>query len=128
ERLFHPLSQRRAGKSVQMTLPAQILLDRELLVETLRLEHHADLAPHLAGLARHVEPCDFRAASARRHQRRKNAEHGRLAAAVRSQQPEDFALLYFEADAGERSALPVPMCEIFYPYDHSRGRSSNIRP
>ena len=60
----------------------QVLFGRELDIDALRLEDHADVAPHQRRLAGHVVAHDQRASARGHHQSRENAEGGGLAAAV----------------------------------------------
>ena len=85
---------------MQVSLSAEIFLHRQLLIQTLRLEHNADPPANRAWLASHVMPANRRFALRRRHQRGKNAEQCGLSAAVRSEQTEDFAFVHAEAYAG----------------------------
>ena len=75
-----------------MALAAQVLFDRQRLVQALGLEDDADRAPHRGGVARHIVAGDLGAAFGGHHHRGENAEERRLAAAVRTQQAEDLAL------------------------------------
>ena len=111
-----------------MSLPAQVLLDGELLVQALRLEHDADLAPHRIWLAGDIVPGDRGFARRRRHHGGKDPEDRRLAAAVGPEQSEDLALARLEADPGQRDPLAVAMSQIFGFDNHSLGRSSSIKP
>ena len=84
---------------MEMALAAQVLADREGLVEALGLEDDADLAADLRGIAGDIEAGDDGAAFGGHHHGRKDAEDGGLAAAVGTEQAEDFTLLNFERDA-----------------------------
>jgi len=81
-----------------MALRAQVLFHRQRLIQTLRLEHHSDLAPHRGAVAHHVAATHQRPPLAWRHHGGKNAEEGGFAAAIRPQQAEDFAPVHGEAD------------------------------
>ena len=63
------LAQGGAAEPVQMPLRAEILFHSQRLIETLRLEHHADRAPHRGRVARHIVAGDFGAPFARHHHR-----------------------------------------------------------
>ncbi len=109
---LHALAQRRAAQPVQVALRAQILFHGERLIQALRLEHHADAAAHCGGFARHIVPGDFGAALGGHHHGGENAEERGFAAAIRSQQAEDLALLHFEADIRERDAVSVAVGQV----------------
>ena len=121
------LAERGAAESVQVPLRAQILFHGERLVQALRLEHHADRAADRGGVSCHVVPGDFGAALGGHHHGGENAEQGRLAAAIGSQQAEDLSLLHFEADTREGDAVPVAVSEILN-CNHNPGLSRSIRP
>ena len=90
----------------------QVLFGRQLHVDALLLEDHADQAAHAARLFGDIVPHDERASACRNHQRRKNAERRRLAASVGPEQSEDLRRTHFERHARQRNAIAVLMAQI----------------
>ena len=107
----HALLQRRAGDSVEMADVDEVLLRRKLHVDAARLEDHADLAAHAAGIQSHVVAQNQSASGGGQHQGGKNAEHGGLAAAVGAEQTEDLGAIHGEGDAVEGDAIAVLMAQ-----------------
>ena len=68
----------------------QVLGGRQLYVDAGRLKDDADLLAKPSGSGGSVEALDHGAAAHRQHQRGEDAEHGRLAAAIRAEQAEDL--------------------------------------
>ena len=71
-----------------MALVPQILGCGQFQVDALGLEHDADLTAQLVGFLGRVKSHNDGAAASGNHQRRENAKHGGLAAAVGPQQSE----------------------------------------
>ena len=98
-----------------MALMPEVLIRGQLGVDTLRLEHDADLAAKAGGILRGIAAHDQGAAAGRNHQRRKDAEESRFAAAVGAEQAEQFRGPHVEAKrrselcgsrSGERDSEP----------------------
>ena len=124
---LHAVAQGAAAESVEVALGAQVLFDRECLIEALRLEDDADVTAHRRGVALHVVAGDDGVAIGRHHHGREDAEEGRLAAAVGTEQAEDFALLHFEADVRKRDAVAVTVGKVL-DLNHRPGLSMSISP
>jgi hypothetical protein len=124
---LHPGAQIGALQPVQMALGAQVLLHRQRSIEALALEHHAHAAAHARGVANHVAPGYRGAAPGGDHHGGEYPEQGGLAAAIRSQQAEDFALLHFEADVRERQPVTIAVRQIFN-LNHKPGLSRSRSP
>src|SRR5476651_448404 len=122
----HALAQHRAREAVQMALRAQVLFHGEGLVQALRLEDYAYLAPHGARLALHVVAGNDGVAFGGRHHGGENSEERGFAAAVGAQQAEDYTLLHFEADVRKRHAVAVSMRKVLN-LDHRPGLSISGR-
>ena len=88
-----------ARHAVQLGVDQQVLLDAQLEVARHRLRNDADRAPHVIRLLDDVEAADERGAGRRRKQRDEHPDQRGFAGAVRTEQPEDLALLDGEADA-----------------------------
>ena len=111
QHLGNALLQRCTAEAVNVADQHQVLFRRELDVDALGLEDYADVAAHQRGLARDIVSHDQGAAAGRKHQRRKNAERCRLAAAVGAQQAEDLRGTHIERDAGQRDTIAVLMAK-----------------
>ena len=74
-----------------MTMSSEILADGQLAIETRMLKHNAEPPPHRTGFARQVVAEESRTARLDRRQRREQLEQSGLAAAVGSEEAEDFA-------------------------------------
>src|SRR5581483_3121476 len=81
----------------------EVLLDREVLVETEALRHVADAPLDLARLAQDVEAEARAAARVGIQQSAEHADRRRLAAAVRSEKAADAAACHREIDAVDRA-------------------------
>ena len=99
-------------KSVHVTDQHQVLFRRELDVDALLLEDHADLAANLAGLFGDVVAHDERAAAGGNHERREDAEGRGLAAAVGAEQSEDLGGANIERNARQGGAVAVLMAKV----------------
>src|ERR1039458_7277871 len=116
-----------AAQSVEVALGAEVFFDGEGFIEALRLEDHAHRSAHGGGVAFHVMPGDDGGAGGGHHHGGEYPEQSGLAAAVRPEQAEDFALFYFETDVRERDAVTIAMGEIF-DFDHRPGLSRSMSP
>ena len=115
QRLRHfpqPRFQRRPAQPVKISAVTQILRHRQLRVETRRLEHHSERLPHGRSFPRHIVPADPRQPAARCQQGRQNPEKCRFAAAVRTEQTENFPLAHGESHIIQRHprAVNPPQC------------------
>ena len=81
--LVHAIAQRRPRHTVQVTLRAQVLGDRQRLIEALRLKHHPDAAAHRGRIARNVVTRHFGAAAGGNHHGGEDAEERGFPASVR---------------------------------------------
>jgi hypothetical protein len=90
----------------------EIFVGGELGIDALGLEYDADVAAKGSGLADRVEASDHGAAGSRNHERGKNAEESGLAAAVRTEESEEFGGANVERDAVERDAVLVTVHEV----------------
>src|SRR5208282_4878172 len=92
-----------------MTVRGEILADRQLAVETRMLKDDAKAAAHRGGLAREIVAEQARAARLNRRQRREQFEQRGLAAAVGSEEAEDFAAGNRERHVSE--SLPIAVAK-----------------
>ncbi len=125
--ILHAAAQCGAAESMQMPLRAEILFDRESLVQALRLEHHADRTADRRGVSGDIVPRDLGATLGGHHHGGKNAEERRLAAAIRPQQSKNLSLFHFKVDTREGNAVPVAVGQVLN-CDHNPGLSRSIRP
>jgi hypothetical protein len=72
-------------------IEADVLVDREILIQSEALRHIADLELHLFGILDHVASRDDDRAGVGPHDTRHHSKHGSLARAVGSDQAEDFS-------------------------------------
>src|SRR5690349_8254669 len=89
----------------------QVLRDRELLVETWRLEDHADPQTHLGRLPSDVIAENTRRALLNRDQRREKTKQRRFAAAIWTKEREDLAGLDLQIQSGQRRSVTIAMYE-----------------
>src|ERR1035441_5484544 len=80
----------------------EVFVGGEFRIDALGLEDDANVAAQGSGLANGVQARDGGAAGGRDHERGKNAEESGLAAAVRTEETEEFSGVNFERDAVER--------------------------
>src|SRR5258706_14147651 len=99
----------------------KILVRGELQVDALGLKDHADLPPHSRQLLRRIAAHDGGAACGGKHQGRENPEQRGFAAAVRSQQAEQFRGTYVERNVVQSSAGLVAMQQVVYGNDWMSG-------
>ncbi len=91
-----------AAEAVEMPLMDQVLADGELEIEAGALEDDAEPAADLPRLRGEVGAEDVDRAALRPGQRGENAEQGRLAAAVGSEEAEDLPRRHLEVDPRQR--------------------------
>src|ERR1035437_3043596 len=99
-------------QAVEVSLMPEIFIRGELGIDALGLEDDANVAAPRSGLANRVQPSDHGAAGSRDHERGKNSEQSSLAAAVWTEETEEFGGANVERDAVERDAILVAMHEI----------------
>jgi hypothetical protein len=112
-----PLLQRGAAQTVEMSLMPEIFVGRELEVDTLRLEDDTNLPPHPRWFLCRVATHDGGAPGRRNHQCGKDPEERGLAAAVRTQQAEQFCGAHVERNSVQGRAVFVAMHQILYGND-----------
>ena len=112
ENLVDARLQLRAAQTVKMSLMPEILASGQLGVDALRLEHDADAAAQRSGFADGVKAGDHRRARRGHHERGKNAEERRFAAAVGAEQAKEFCWTNVERNAVERGAVLVAVNQI----------------
>ena len=101
-----------AAQAINVADQHQVFFGRQLDVDALRLEDHADVAAHQRGFARDIVAHDQRAPAGGQHQGRENAEGRGLAAAVGTQQAEDLGRPHVERNPGQRDAISVLMAQV----------------
>jgi len=69
----------------------QVFARRQVVVQARRVREKPDAVPHGVGLTHDVVTRDRRAAAIRAEQRRQHPQERALTAAVRAEQPDDFA-------------------------------------
>jgi len=121
EDFFDPHFQGGAAKAVKMSLMPQVLVGGELQINTLCLEYDADMATQGSGILRGIVTHDEGAAGGRDHQGGEDPEQGGLAAAIWTEQAEEFGGADVEGDAVERSAAFVAVNQILYGDDRRGG-------
>jgi hypothetical protein len=90
----------------------KIFVGGQLYIDARRLEDDADVAAQSSGLANSVESGDGGAAGRGNHERGKDPEQRRLAAAIRAEQSEQFGRPDLERNAIQGGAVLVAMDEI----------------
>jgi hypothetical protein len=95
------------GQPVEMPLMAEVLGDGQLFVQTRGLKHDADSPPHRMRLMGDAQALHFDLARLQRNERAQQAEEGRLAAPVGTEQAEDFAFGHAERNVIQRRSLAV---------------------
>jgi len=101
----------------------EVFVGGQLGIDALGLEHHADLATEVRGVLCSVTTHDEGAASGGDHQCGKDAEERGLAAAIGTEEPEEFGGADIKGDAVERGAVFVAMDEVLYG-DNGFGRGT----
>src|SRR5579863_4227184 len=119
--------QRRSAQAVEMSLMPKILVCRELDVDALRLKNYADLPPQACWILRRIAAHDGGAPCGREHQSGKNPEEGGLAAAIWTQQAEQFRGTYVEGNAVQSRAVLIAMHQVLDRNDGLGGRRSYFR-
>ena len=99
----------------------QVLVSRELHVDAGRLKDHADMLAEASRIGGRVAAVDHCAAAHGQHQRGKDAEHGRLTAAIGAEQAEDLGGINVEGDALECGASVIGVLQVF-DVNHCIGR------
>src|SRR5208283_2507082 len=102
----------RAMQTVQMPLVPKVLAGRKFGVHALSLENYPNAPAQSSGLTNSIEPGDDRGARSRNHERGKNAEERRLAAAVGAKQAEQFSAAHVKRNIVERGAIGVAVNDI----------------
>ena len=100
-----------AADAVQRGVIQQILHDREIEIERARLEHHAQQAQRLAGLARHAMAEHVDRAVSRVVEPRDQREQRGLAGAVQPEQRGEARLRHRQADVLQRLARPIGVAD-----------------
>jgi hypothetical protein len=110
EQLGPPRGALGGGEPVQPALERHVLAPGEEVVERGLLQRGADAAAHLLAVAGDVEAGDRGGARGRRQERREHEDRGRLAGAVRPEEPVDLARRHLEVDPVDRpdAALELP--------------------
>ena len=88
-------------------MEAQVLLGGQVGIERGVLEHEADVAAHGVPFGDHVVPGHDGAAGRRPHQGAEDADGGRLAGAVRPEEPERLPRRDLEVDAADGLDIAV---------------------
>lgn len=109
QHFIRPRTQFLATEPVQPAMVYEVLRHRELLIDTRRLEHDAEVRANRERLAAQVVAEDSHFALLKRNQRRKHAKQRGLAAAVRAQDREDFALRNRKRKIVNRFTLAIPV-------------------
>ena len=94
-----------------MPLVGKVFAHGQFLVEAWRLENDPESAPNRARVAREIESENAGAAGGWPDEGGKNPEEGGLAAAVGSEQAEDFARINAEGDLVKRNAISIAVGE-----------------
>src|SRR5579862_6341429 len=121
ENLVHAVGECGSAKAVKMSLVPQILVGGKFGIDALRLEDDADLAPQTGWILRRIAAHHEGAAGGGNHQGGKNPKQRGLAAAVGTEQAEQFRRTHVERDAVERGAIFVAVNEILYGNDGGCG-------
>ena len=104
---------------VELRVQLQILSDRQLAIEREGLRHVADAAARLHVVRAHGLAEQLAGAAGRGKEADQHFHRGGLAAAVRAEEPEDFAAWNLEADVVDRDEVAEPARE---PLGFDRGR------
>ena len=107
---------RRLAEAVEPAEEHQVLPAAEDLVDGRLLAAEPDAPPHLVRDGCDVDAGDLRAAAVGAQQGGEDPHRGRLARAVRPEQPADRALRHVEVESVERSLAGVPLHQAFGPY------------
>src|SRR5262249_7384394 len=103
-----PLGQLPCVEAVDAAEEADVLIDREQLVEREALRHVADAPLDAFRIARDVDAADRRGARRRHEQPAEHADRRRLAGAVAAEEAEDFAAVHVERHAVHRDEVADP--------------------
>jgi hypothetical protein len=107
-----PFVQCAAAEPDEHAVEAEVLAHRQLGIERGLLENDAEAAADGGGIDRGPVPEHLGRAGGRRHQRRHDPEQRRLAAAVGTEQAEEFAGLHFERESVEGAVVTVRVREV----------------
>ena len=112
QEMVDPLVEGGAGEAIQMPLVRKVFAHPQFLVEARGLENDPNAAAESDRIAEEVEPENRRGTAPRPNERRKDAEKGGLAAAVRAEETENLAPRDADRELVERDAFAVAMGEI----------------
>src|SRR4029079_8712529 len=122
EDVLEALLGRVARHAVQLRVEPEVLLRREVLVERRVLEDQADVPADVGRAAHDVEPGDRRAAAGRPEQRAQDVDGGRLAGAVRPEEPERLSGSDLERHAVDGEEVIERLTEVV---DDDRGGAAH---
>src|SRR5216683_1865617 len=129
DELGGPLARGGARHSIQLALEDQLKPPNHLIVRAAGLTHVADDLAHAVGLREQVAACNPGRAAGGWEKSGEHAQGGRLAGAIRSEEPEDLARTNGQVDARNRlddllarlEDTPEPMrldCRLRDPHNH----------
>jgi hypothetical protein len=95
-----------------MAVVAEVLANREALVQRRRLEDDAKQAPDVRPVRPHVGAEDADTARGRTHERGDDSEQRRFSAAVRPEQREHFSRADRKAHVFQGDAIPVRVADV----------------
>src|ERR1019366_3882070 len=124
ENLPDALRQIRTVQSVEMSLMPEVLASGKFQVDAWGLKDDADAAAQGSRLANGVEASNSGIAGGRNHERGKNAEKRGLAAAVGTEQAEEFGGANVEGHSIERGAVGIAVNDVAHLND---GRLRSLR-
>src|SRR5262252_2375567 len=107
--LLDPRLQAAALQAIQVALMPQILVRGKLWVHTLCLKHDPNALPQGGRLANDIEAQDLGSARTGHHQCGKNPEKSGLAAAVGTEQTEQFSRANLKRNPGQGGSIPIPV-------------------
>ena len=99
-------------QAVKMPLMPQIFRRRQLYVYTLGLEHDTDMTAQFVRIFRGVISENDGTSADWNHQRRKNAKHRGLAAAVRPEQSKQLGMTNVKRNAVQSSVIAIAVHEV----------------
>src|SRR2546425_7580379 len=95
-----------------MALMAKVFRSRQFQINALRLEYYADFAAQPTWILGGVMPQNCCPSTDRNHQRRKDAEHRGLAAAIRAEQAEKLCRPDIKRDSVQRCPVAIAVHQI----------------
>ena len=110
-----------------MSLVPKVFVGGQLGIHTLRLEHNANLPPHVRRILSRIVSHDNRPTRGRDHQGRENPEESRLSAAIRAQHPEQLCGTHVERNPVQRRPVLIAMNQVLNGNYCRRGRMLNFR-